>query len=378
MANSKSLNIKIGIVLSLVSLIVNILIYIFYTPFLLKIVGDTQYGLYSFAIGITSWFSFASSSMAVSYVRYFAVSKDKKSKFNNSTLNGAYIVIFALYSLLILLASAVFVVLILTRVIVFDKYSSSEQNLITVLFIITILSLIPTLLFQVFSSSIYANGKLIWFRLASILSIILRTGISIPFLLAGCNIIAVVIIHGVVNALFILADILYAYFGLKLRFSFKKILQNKLLFKEIFLFTGALLINEVADRLNASLDSIILGVNGLAVEVTRYALGMRIADYLIQAVLTIAKNFAPTINENAVSGKHDANINIFVKISKIQLILTTLFIGGFCICGKEFILMWLGKGYEDVYYVCIILSILYSYISTTVVSEDIERANNKH
>lgn len=375
---SDSLNIQLGTILSFATLFANILIYIFYTPFLLNIVGDKQYGIYSFTLGITTWFSFAISSISVGYVKFNATSKGKDSKYNSKTVNGCYFLLFLFYTLLVLIAGCIFVALLTSRVIVFDKYTQDEQNLICVMFIITILSLIPTLLFHVFSSSVFANGKFIWYRSSLLLNLLLRTAISIPFLLMGFGIVSVLTIHCVVNVALAAADFFYAYFGLKIRFSFKTIKEHKYLFKDIFFFTGALLINEIADKLNSSVDSLVLGSTGYAVELAHYSLGMRIAEYSSQAILTISKNLAPTIHNNVVLKKHEENKKLFNNISRIQVILMALLIGGFAVCGKEFINLWLGKGYEDVYVVCLVLMILYSYMATTIMTQDIERANNKH
>ena len=52
-------NIKIGALISYITLFTNICINIFYTPYLLNTIGDKNYGLWSFVVSITSWFNVA-------------------------------------------------------------------------------------------------------------------------------------------------------------------------------------------------------------------------------------------------------------------------------------------------------------------------------
>lgn len=374
----KSLNIKIGTIITILTFLANVLVYLFFTPFLLKCVGDRQYGIYSLALSITTWFSFASSSISIGYVRFYAKEKTTNPDDNAKHLNGVYLIVFAIYAAIILIVATIMTILMSLGVIHFDKYSDSEQKLITIIFAITILGMIPIILFATFSHFIYANHRFIWFRVGTLLNLVLRTFISIPFLLKGYSIVSVVTIHSITNLVLAVGDVLFALFVLKFKATYKELKKYKFLFKDIIFFTFALLINEVADKLNSTIDPFVLGVFGYAESTTHYMLGCRIAEYASQAVLTIAKNFSPTINENVFNGKDDENNKIFIKLSKTQLTLMALFIGGFAVCGQEFVKLWLGNDYLDVYYICLTLMILYTYMATTITSQDIERAKNKH
>lgn len=70
-------NIKVGALISYITLFANICINIFYTPYLLNAVGDKSYGLWSFVISITSWFNVAVYALYDSYVRFSTIEKKR-------------------------------------------------------------------------------------------------------------------------------------------------------------------------------------------------------------------------------------------------------------------------------------------------------------
>lgn len=69
MAQEKS-QLKIGIVLNYVNMILGNLIPIFYTPIMLTLLGQSEYGLYKLASSVTSYLSLISMGLGSAITRY--------------------------------------------------------------------------------------------------------------------------------------------------------------------------------------------------------------------------------------------------------------------------------------------------------------------
>ncbi|MDY0139538.1 MAG: hypothetical protein RBR50_07555 [Candidatus Izemoplasmatales bacterium] len=50
-------NIRIGLILSYLTILVGVVFTVFYTPFLIESVGKVEHGIYTFVSSIVSWLS---------------------------------------------------------------------------------------------------------------------------------------------------------------------------------------------------------------------------------------------------------------------------------------------------------------------------------
>ena len=371
-------NIKYGTIISFLTMFASVILHIFYTPFLLKHVGSEQYGIYSFATSVTTWFTIALGALASSYNR-FAIEKTTGKKDDERNINGAYFVLFFFLSLITVLIATIFLVLLSTQTIKLDNYSDEEQKLIAILLFISIVQVIVLILSKVFTLNIALHNKFIWVKGISFFSIVLSSLCCIPFLIIGKGIITVTLVSLAVNTLACVSDIVFDLCVLKIGIKIphdKKYLKETL--KTIGVFSAIILLDEISAIINASLDKAILGFKGYKNEVTQYALAYSIFYIAKNTVSLLPSTLGPKINENTCLAKHDSNFRIFNFISLFQLLIWMLILGGFISCGKEFVLLWVGEEHLVSYYICSVLLVINTIPSTQSCATEILRSQNKH
>ena len=379
-------NIKAGIVMSYLTLVIGVVVSIVYTPFLLSHIGKTQYGLTSFVTSITSWFTVLSSALVSSYVRFATKEALKNNDDNAKTVNSAYFIIFSAISLLIcVLGIALFFAmkfLILPNSVYKDNPESI--NLILILTIVSLLSIIISVPGNLFGLYNNWKQKFIIVKGIALLINVLQPLCTIPLLMLGFDVVAVVVVQ---LAFTVIGIVLHIFASVKLYgFRFKKPFTaiNKSLLKEILIFSSFIILNSVVDQINSSADKTILGfmVDDNANSVAIYQAGMLFKNYLLILSVSISSAFATKINEAVVSGDGTRINSIFRKTSKVQIILILFIVGGFATFGKSFVSLWLGETLGEDYlmsfYVALILFILSSVPYTENVSIEIQRAKNKH
>ena len=93
---------KAGALLSYVNLALSSLIPFFYTPVMLRILGESEYGLYSLSSSVISYFSLLSFGFGSTIVRYITVYRASKEKDKEERLFGFFLILYSLIAFIVL------------------------------------------------------------------------------------------------------------------------------------------------------------------------------------------------------------------------------------------------------------------------------------
>ena len=83
---------KAGAILSYVSMGLGYIISIIYTPIMLRLLGQSQYGLYNLVSSVVSYLGLLSFGFGSAYMRYYSRYKVNNDEENIAKLNGMFIV----------------------------------------------------------------------------------------------------------------------------------------------------------------------------------------------------------------------------------------------------------------------------------------------
>lgn len=368
----RATNIRLGIILSYVSLFVGILANIFYTPFLLNHLGDRQYGIYSFVLSITSWFNILSYALNDSYIKL--ASESEKKTGNTSLINTLYLKLLILISLGTIVVSGILFVFFKFNIIPLNKYDPLEQNILLIIFVMSSLSISISTILTLFKLFLNYNEKFILIKAIIIIEQITTIAISVVAILLGANIVIVALIKMSESVLFLLVMLFIAKFGFKMGFKNATFAQNKDLIGYILFFSSFMLLGSIIGEINSSADKIILGFMAGAEYVSIYQLAFTFPNLFGQLSTAINAVFVPKINKMKNAGEDEEIRNVFLKISLIQTIVLLLIFGGFISCGKEFVSMWIDNERIIVYYIAIVLIGIDTYYFCSYSSTSIEAA----
>ena len=85
---------KVGVILQYGQMGLSTLISLFYTPVMLRILGQGEYGIYNLAASIISYLSLLSLGLGASYVRFYSRYKVHQDDNGIKILNGTYFLTF--------------------------------------------------------------------------------------------------------------------------------------------------------------------------------------------------------------------------------------------------------------------------------------------
>lgn len=371
-------NIRYGVVLSYVSYAIAFVCSLLLQRILISSLGDVQYGLSSFVTSITSWLSLLSFGLASTYIRFATLSYLDSGDIGLKKNNGVYIVIFAAISVISLAVGFVLLYLFKCGVIPLKQYNIDEKNTIYALFVISIINVSTTFLFNIFTLFLNYKTRFIWLRTIDILSKIFICAMTFFAVKMGCNIVIAIgiqllatLLVSLVNSIYCLAKLHFS-FSLNFKGYFKKNVRS-IIFYSFFIF-----LNIVINQINDSFGKIFLGFSDGAVSVTLYTVGMTFYSYLNEMTSAISVVFTPKVHYLVARGEHESVRKLFLDVSKLQAIITIFLFTGFLIAGREFILCWLGEGKTFSYYISAML--LFSAIVpfSQNLGIEVQRAYNKH
>ena len=174
----------------------------------------------------------------------------------------------------------------------------------------------------------------------------------------------------------------FCFFALKCKFWFSNF--EKGIFAQLFSYTAFIAINIVTDQINWNIDKVVLGRYCGTVIVAVYSVGATLQSYYQMFSLAISNVFIPRIHsivnnrKDTPEEKYAELTNIFIKVGRIQYLILALVMSGLIFFGKEFIFLWAGPGYENAYYVALLLMIPVTVPLIQNIGTEIQRSLNKH
>lgn len=103
----KKNQIKIGAILSYIALAVTNIVGLVYTPFMVRIMGQSEYGLYSLVSSIVAYLSILDLGLGNAIVVYVAKSIAKGDKKEEKKLNGMFIIVYSIIGIIVLVAGLI-------------------------------------------------------------------------------------------------------------------------------------------------------------------------------------------------------------------------------------------------------------------------------
>lgn len=325
---------KAGVVLSYAGEIVKILVNLIYTPIMLRLLGQSEYGLYQLVYSVVSYLSLLSLGFGSSYLRFYSRYKAQKDDDGIAKLNGMFMIIFCSISVICVLCGSVMVRNI--RGIFGTGLTDNEYETARILMGLLIINLALTFPNSVFNCSITAHEKFLFQKFLILLQNIFSPFLTLPLLVMGYGSVGMVSVTTFLTFALLLSNMFYCFKKLHIRFKFKKFQAG--LLKEMWVFTFFIFLNQIIDQVNWSVDKFLLGRFAGTTAVAVYGVGGQINTMYQQFSTSISNVFVPKVNRIvAESNDNELLTKLFTRVGSIQFIVLGLILSGFIFLGVPFV-----------------------------------------
>lgn len=348
---------KKGAILSYIQVVLSVAVSVIYVPVLLRYLGQSEYGLYQIVGSFFSYISVFESCMSTGVLRNYCNalgSQDKEAA--DVTLSMAKVIYRVMAALMVV---AGVIVLFAFRSFYASSFTASELKESSAILLLLFANMMVTLLGSVYLTILTGHEK---FTFLKVLAIIIQ--VAQPFFVILCvrkipYAITVSTVIVVFNVLTVLMRYLYVTRKLKIRIVKKK--RNRKVIGEIVGLSATILLGCIADQIFWKTDQVILGKLFSTTVVAVYSVGAQIYMMYMQFGTQIASVFYPKVSilyqeENGLQKVSD----LFIRVGRATFFVILLVLSGFIIFGREFLLVWVGEGYEAAYWVAIIVMLPFS------------------
>ncbi|MFI3327470.1 MAG: oligosaccharide flippase family protein, partial [Clostridia bacterium] len=345
---------KAGVMLSYLTMFLSTGISIVYTPMMLSLLGQSEYGLYQLVASVVSYLSLLTLGFGGAYVRFYSRYKVNNDENSIAKLNGMFLTAFSIIGVVALLCGGVLTANIEN---IFSKsLTSSEIDIARILMVILVINIGISMPASVFNSYITANERYFFQKILGLIKTLTNPFLMIIVLLMGFGSIGMVVVTTTLNIIFEIAYVIYAFKKLNMEINFKGF--DFSLLKEIAVFSSFIFINIIVDQVNWSVDKFLLGMYQGTAVVAIYAVGAQINTYYLSFSTAISGVFVPKVNKIVAKANDNKELtNLFTRVGRIQFAVLMLILSGFFIFGEVFVKMWAGSEYLDAYKIALILII---------------------
>jgi len=345
--------IKIGGIISYLTIGFSIVSGLIYTPWMISIIGQDGFGLYILATSMVTMMTIdlGLSSAVARFISKYKAENDVES------IKKFLSIAFKLFILLAVIFLVTIGVVYFHVDQIFLRLSPEEIEKVKVLLAIAGLYAVFSFPFHPLNGLLVSGEWFIFQRSTQLLSKVLNVVLMVAALMLGYGLYSLVVVNAFCGIIII---------AMQLHFL-KKHDPQKIAWKsfdigltrEIFSFSLWVMVISIAQRLILNITPSVLGITAGSKEIAVFSAAMNIEGYVWTFATVFGGMFLPKVSkliygDNARPG---AIQDLMIKVGRIQFILLGAIVSIFLMTGRGFFLNWLGADFEKSYLIVMFLII---------------------
>lgn len=342
---------KAGTILNYIVILLNTLVGLLYTPFMIRMMGKSEYGLYSLVASVILYLTVLDLGLGNAVVRYTAKFRAENKREEQYEMFGMFFILYIIIGVIALVAGSA---LYFNVDAMFGKTMTVlELEKARIMMLLLIFNLAFTFPMSIFGSIINAYERFVFPRVVNIIRIVLNTLVMICLLKMGYKAIAMVVVQTIFNVLTLISNYIYCKRRLRVKMYFRKFKWDFL--KEVAIYSFWIFLNVIMDKIYWSTGQFVLGAMVGTAAVAVFAVAIQLQHLYMQFSSAISSIFLPKVTYMVTTNNdNNAISDLFIRTGRIQYIVMALILSGFIVFGKSFILLWVGPGYEEAYDICVL------------------------
>lgn len=374
MAKKSLSQVKTGAVLSYILIIANALYGLIITPYIISHIGAGEYGVYKTIASLSSSLMVLDLGLGGTVQRFVAnyIATNKESDIPNFT--ASCLVIAAILNVVIIIISAF--VFFAIQPLYGQSFSFEQISIAKKLFLVITVNMLIIVISNVFNGLITGYNKFVFGNGIKLIELIIRVISLLLFLNIYRHAITIVVINVLLSVFCLVAQIVYIKFCLNVEIRFERF--DRSVFSEAGKYTVLMFLTSIATQIFSNLDNVVIGSLCGPAFVTVYSIGLMFFAMFQNLSAGVAGVMLPTVTNVLHEEKGDEKVqSVVIRAGRVQFILLGAALIGFICIGKDFVNLWLGKGFEDVYIITILLLAPAMFELCINVCHSILRAKNK-
>lgn len=347
---------KAGVVLNYVVIFLNTVVGLLYTPYMLRMMGQSEYGLYSLVASVIAYLTVLDLGFGNAIVRYTAKFRAEKKTEEQYEMFGMF---FLLYLVIGIIAFGIGLGLYFNVDTLFgNTMTAVELGRARIMMLLLVANLAFTFPMSIWGSIILAYEDFVFQKSLNIIRIILNTAVMICLLHFGYKAVAMVVVQTIFNVLTLVINFIYCRRKLNIHIYFRFKHFHWGFLKEVAIYSFWIFLNAIIDRVYWSTGQFVLGAMVGTAAVAVFAIAIQLEGMYMQFSTAISSVFLPKVTAMVATNRSRKEISdLFIRTGRIQYIVLAYILSGFIIFGRQFIELWAGAGYSDAYMISLLFFI---------------------
>ena len=365
--------IKHGAILSYVLITVNALYGLIMAPYILSQIGESDYGVYKTIASFSATIMVLDFGIGTTVMRYTAKfrAERKKEEIANFAAMGL-IEAGVMVGIATIICTAIFIWLPSFYAGVF---STEQIDLARRLFFILSINMVLVIVENVLNGVITGTDHFVFSNGIKLTLLVLRILATFAWLKQWKSAIVLVMLTLIVTIATIVFQLIFIRYKLQIRIRLKR--WDHCLFRESLGYMLAMFVQTLVVQANGNVDNVVIsrviGPEAVAV----YSIGIQLFSMYESFAMAFSNLMLPTVSKQISEGASYTELQETVtRIGRMQFIVLGAALSGFLCLGKDFVYLWLGNGFEDAYYLSLILMFPATFTLIQNVCLSILRAKN--
>ena len=333
---SSSQQIKYGAVLSYLGIIVYILVGLLYTPWMIRVIGKDDYGLYTLAYSIVGFFVFdfgISAAVQRFVAKYLAEGNSEK-------VNSCVSLVCRLYLYIDIIILIVLSVIYIYTPDIYRELTPEQITRLEVVFVMAGIFSVVSFPFIPLNGILSAYEKFVQLKMCDLLSKVLTVFINVICLYCGGGLYELVFTNVLVGVLIIILKlaIVKKHTNIKIQIGYK----DKEEMRSLLSFSGWTTVVALCQRCIFNIAPSILGMFAGASVIAVLGISISLEAYTYTFACALNGLFLSRISR--ILNDYGSVLPLMIRVGRIQILTMGVILIGFVVVGRDFISAWLGEG----------------------------------
>lgn len=345
---------KAGAVLNYVVLGINNLVGLLYIPYMLRMMGQSEYGLYSLVASVIAYLTIMDFGFGNAIIRYTAKFRAEGKSEEQYSMFGMFLI---LYSAIGVITFGAGLALYFNVDALFgDTMTATELDRARILMLLMLFNLAVSFPLGIFGAIVTAYEDFVFQKSVQIIRILLNTVVMIFLLQKGYKAIAMVIVQTAFNVATLLLNLFYCKYKIQIRIIFGRFQWGFL--REVAIYSFWIFLNAIMDRVYWSTGQFVLGATSGVIAVAVFAVAIQLQSIYMSFSGAISGVFLPRVTSMVARNCSKKEVSdLFIRTGRIQYIVLAFILSGFIVFGQQFVNLWAGDGYTEAYKIALLFFI---------------------
>ncbi|MCF6279264.1 MAG: oligosaccharide flippase family protein [Flavobacteriaceae bacterium] len=369
-----SKQLKGGVALSYVTIFLTNVIGLLITPFIVKSLGEAQYGIYTMIGALVGYMTVLDFGLNNTIIRFIAKYRAENDKGGEENFLAHAFIMYVIISLLVVIGG---MIIYYNLDDLYGKtLTSNELEMAKTMFLILVFNLAISLPGGAFKGICSGHEEFILPRITNIIRYIVRSALVVGLLLLDGDAIGLVVLDTIMNLLIIAVNMVIVFKKLKVRIHLHQF--EKKLLRQILGFSLWIFVFAIVQQMRWKFGHLILGTLFKPEVVAVYAIGTVLGNYYGAFSSAIASVFLPKAMKMVTNNASSSQLTgMFIKISRMILFVLLYILGGFILVGVDFIHFWVGDEFSEAYAMAVVMMLGLTLILSQGFGNNIIEARNK-